>query len=184
MRRWAMLEDGAIGYRMAEADDVDLDAFSCGDDAFSVEVADYLKSRRWMDPSGKAKPPVYQFGNDREVVGYAAAAFANRPHPDDTSLDRARYFTIFVMGVHQRLRGAVNPASPVAGERFAATVFRALEAIARTKVDCVGLALWVRENNTRAVAFYSRLGFVTDPRGPFDDGGHPTLSMRKFFRNG
>ncbi|MEZ4461501.1 MAG: GNAT family N-acetyltransferase [bacterium] len=45
---------------------------------------------------------------------------------------------------------------------------------------CVGLALWVRSDNNRAIAFYEKVGFERDPTGPVSrDDGVPHLTMRK-----
>ena len=142
---------------------------------------DYFRSRQWFNAAkGKAAPPTYQFLTEEggEVVGYAAVTFRNCAHPDDSSLDKARYLAIYVTGVHQRLHGKKNPRAPE--ESFAVSIFRQIEGFARDKAGCRGLFLWVRADNDRAIAFYRKIGFVDDPAGPVQrDGGAPHLTMRK-----
>ena len=87
---------------------------------------------------------------------------------------------IYALGVHGHFQGAENPAAP--GQRYAATIMDALEELARERADCVGLSLWVREDNARAIAFYVRCGFVADPAGPVArDKGPRHLTMRLLF---
>jgi hypothetical protein len=48
---------------------------------------------------------------------------------------------------------------------------------------CCPEAIWVRSTNARAISFYTKDNFVTDPAGPFQlDDGDPMLTMRKFLR--
>lgn len=57
-----------------------------------------------------------------------------------------------------------------------------LEEMARSKANCVGLSLWVRSTNERAIGFSKKVGFVADPAGPTQrDAGDPMLTMRKIF---
>ena len=166
-----------------EPDDPDLDEFACGTSPEAKEVSEYFRSRRWFDHARRqARPPVYQFGTRDVIIWYAAVAFANRPHPDNLAALKARYLVIYVLGVHDAHQGKANPLSPIAGERYATTVMRALdEHLSRQKPDCVGLYLHVRQGNDRAIQFYRRLGFVDDPVGPIApaEGGTPQLVMRK-----
>ena len=56
-----------------------------------------------------------------------------------------------------------------------------LEECARSKANYVALRLWVRSTYARAISFYTKVGFVTEPGGPFQlDDGDPMLTMRKF----
>jgi GNAT superfamily N-acetyltransferase len=169
----------ALFIRFALPDDPDLDLFESGVE----EVDSYFRSRQWFNAEkGKAAPPTYQFLTEEggEVVGYAAVAFRNCPHPDDAAAERAKYLAVYVTGVHQRFQGQKNPRAP--GESFAASMFRQLEQFARDKAGCVGLFLWVRADNDRAIAFYRKVGFVDDPAGPVQrDDGAPHLSMRRLF---
>lgn len=145
------------------------------------EVDTYFRSRQWFNVvKGVAAPPTYQFltAEDGEVVGYAAVAFRNGDHPHDGSGNRARYLMVYVAGVHARFQGCENPNAP--GESFAVSIFRVLEGFARDKQGCVGVSLWVRTDNPRAVAFYRKMGFEPDPAGPVQrDEGAPHLTMRK-----
>lgn len=60
------------------------------------------------------------------------------------------------------------------------SMFDFIEAQARAKDGCVGVSLWVRADNARAVAFYKKVGFREDPGGACQrDGGAPHLTMRK-----
>ena len=167
----------ALFTRFALPDDPDLDAFDSG----VAEVDAYFRSRQWFNVAkGVAAPPTYQFLTDEggEVVGYAAVVFRNAEHPHDRSDDRARYLVIYVTGVHERFQGRENPRA--AGETYAVLMFRVLEGFARAKAGCVGMSLWVRADNARAIASYQKVGFVDDPGGPVQrHGGAPHLTMRK-----
>jgi GNAT superfamily N-acetyltransferase len=69
------------------------------------------------------------------------------------------------------------------GQSYAASVMADLEERARSKANCVALKLWVRSTKARAIGFYTKVGFVTDPAGPFQqDIGDSMLTMRKFLR--
>lgn len=158
-------------------DDPALDAFACGDD----EVDAYFCGRRWFDaPKGQASPPTYVFRTqeDGPVVGYAAVAFRRVEHPDDQSPNRARYLTIYAVGVNRDFQGQYNPLAPE--QTYATSILARIEALAAEKADRVGLSLWVRATNGRAIRFYEKVGFVADPSGPAQrDGGAPHLTMRK-----
>ena len=105
-------------------------------------------------------------------------AFRNYDHPRDGAAARARYLMVYVAGLHGRFQGKENPRAP--GETFAVSMFRVIEGFARSKPGCVGLSLWVRADNLRAVAFYKKVGFEPDVGGPVQrDGGAPHLTMRK-----
>lgn len=129
-----------------------------------MEVNEYFRNRAWFDPGKQtARPPTYQFGTARDVVGYLAMAFGNKPHPNESSTSTARYLVFYALGIGESFQGRTNPYSPT-GERYAETVVRAMEFyFATQKKACVGLYLRVRETNARAVAFYRRLGFREDP---------------------
>jgi ribosomal protein S18 acetylase RimI-like enzyme len=114
-------------------------------------------------------------------VGYAAVSFRNQPHPDDASDSKAKVLVISMLGVDQAFQGQTNPIS--AGQSYACSIMAYLEEQARSKVSCVALKLWVRSTNARAIGFYTKVGFVKDPAGPFQlDDGDPMLTMRKFLR--
>lgn len=164
-------------YELALPDDPALDVFACGDD----EVDRYFRSRGWFDaPKGQASPPTYVFRVEEGgfVVGYAALAFRNYAHPDDQSEARARYLTIYAVGVNTPLHGKPNPRAP--RQTFAASIFSVIASFAAEKAGCAGLSLWVRAGNGRAIRFYEKEGFVADPHGPVQrDKGAPHLTMRK-----
>jgi ribosomal protein S18 acetylase RimI-like enzyme len=83
-----------------------------------------------------------------------------------------------MLGVDQAFEGQPNPLVP--NQTYAASIMAELEAMARSKANCVGLSLWVRSTNDQAIGFYKKVGFVTDPAGPFQlDDGDPMLTMRK-----
>lgn len=145
------------------------------------EVDAYFRKRAWFNAStGKASPPTYQFltSEHGEVLGYASVAPRQHPHPHDQSDDKARYLTIYVTGIHTRFHGRENPSAP--GETFAVSMFRVIDELARQCKGCIGVSLWVRANNARAIAFYEKVGFVADPGGPVQrDVKIPHLTMRK-----
>lgn len=163
--------------RFALPDDADLDTFTSG----VPEVDAYFRSRQWFNHAkGVAAPPTYQFltSIDGEVVGYAAVAFRNCDHPHNGADARRRYLMVYVAGLHVRFQGVVNPSAPA--ESYGASMFRVLEGLARSKDECVGLTLWVRADNTRAIAFYRKAGFEPDPGGAVQrDAGAPHFTMRK-----
>jgi ribosomal protein S18 acetylase RimI-like enzyme len=156
--------------------DPDIDALDSG----VAEVDHYFKSRSWFDTRrGYASPATWQFRTAPEgpVVGYASAAFRRQAHPTDQATERALYLVIYVLGVHRHFQGALNPMAP--GQRFAASIIDAIRALALDREDCVGLSLWVRQDNPRAIQFYRRCGFVADPDGPVArDKGPCHLTMR------
>jgi len=162
--------------RLALPDDPDIDTLDSG----VAEVDLYFQGRTWFNASKqKAAPPTYQFLTEDagKVIGYAAAAFRNSDHPHDGSSVRARYLVVYALGVHRPFQGVENPRAP--GESFAASIVGVLVAFARERVGCVGLSLWVRVNNARAIAFYRRCGFQPDPGGPVQrNGGAAHLTMR------
>lgn len=160
-------------------DDPDLDDFDSGVE----EVNRYFRSREWFNTlKGKYSPPTYQFRAQEEgkVIGYAAVVFKNQPHPQDNAITKSKYLVIYVAGLYARFHGVKNPRAPE--ETYATSMFRVLEQFARDKEDCVGLSLWVREDNVRAIHFYRKYGFVEDPGGPVDraqDGSARHITMRK-----
>jgi ribosomal protein S18 acetylase RimI-like enzyme len=168
-----------LDLRWALPDDPDLDRFTSG----VPEVDVFFRGRRWfLEEKGKASPPTYQFFLPRsgEVVGYASVSKRRCGHPTDDSNAKARYLAIYVVGLHERFQGVELPG--VVGTSIAAALFAQVEQIARTAPGCVGLYLWVREDNARAVAFYRKLGFVDDTGGPVRrDNGPAHLTMRKLF---
>ena len=135
----------------------------------------------WFNaPKGQASPPTYIFRTvpGGPAVGFAAVSFRNHPHPDDQSTARARTLTIYAVGVNRAFQGLRNPRAPK--ETFATSIFSVIEAFEAEKTDCVGLSLWVRSSNGRAIRFYQKIGFIADPSGPVQrDGGHPHLTMRR-----
>ncbi len=167
----------ALFTQYALPDDPDLDAFDSGIE----EVNDYFRSRRWFNAAkGKAAPPTYQFQTHEggDVVGYAAVSFRNCGHPDDAAGERAKYLMVYVVGLHARFQGRENPRA--SGDSFAVSMFRVLDQFARDKTGCVGLYLWVRSDNDRAIAFYRKVGFDDDPAGPVQrDDNVPHLTLRK-----
>ena len=162
--------------RFALPDDPDLDAFASGNE----EVDAYFRTRQWFNVAkGVSAPPTYQFLTevDGEVVGYASVAFRKSDHPFDGADERALYLLIYVIGVHTRFQGQRNPKG--SNESCAASMFLMLANLARARDGCVGLGLWVREDNERAIAFYRKAGFEPDPGGAMQrDGGVPHLTMR------
>jgi ribosomal protein S18 acetylase RimI-like enzyme len=167
----------SLHYAFALPDDPELDGFDSGD----AEVDSYFRSRRWFNVAkGQAAPPTYVFRTDANgpVVGYAAVSFRNTEHPDDQSTTRARYLMVYAVGVNRPFQGQPNPSAP--SVTLAASIFEAVETLALAKPDCVGMSLWARATNERALRFYRRLGFVADPGGPTQrDSGSPHLTMRK-----
>ena len=168
---------GKVFYEYALPDDPELDRFDSGDD----EVNAYFRSRRWFNAErGQAAPPTYVFRTvpGGPVIGYAAVSPRSAGYPDDQSTSQARYMMIYVVGVNRRFQGQRNPLAPV--ETFAASIFAVIEGFAASKEGCVGLSLWVRSTNKRAIRFYEKMGFVADPGGPVSrDAGAPHLTMRK-----
>lgn len=160
--------------------DPEIDEFTSGDD----EVDKYFHSRHWFDDgSEKTSPPTYKFCDGDEFVGLASVAFRDNPHPTDESSTTAKYLVVYVVGVREELHGVKNPNA--SDETYAATLFRTLERFGREREGVVGMSLWVRADNARAIAFYEKVGFERDPGGPVQrDGGAPHLTMRKLYNSG
>ncbi|TVS08803.1 MAG: GNAT family N-acetyltransferase [Phycisphaerales bacterium] len=164
MRRTQQAEglNGPLHMRFALPDDPDLDAFVSGNE----EVDAYFRARQWFNVAkGVSAPPTYQFLTERDgdVVGYASVAFRRSDHPFDGSDKRALYLLIYVIGIHKRFQGQRNARG--SNESYAASMIRMLANLASGRDDCVGLGLWVREDNARAIAFYQKVGFEPDPGG-------------------
>ena len=164
----------------AEPDDPFLDVFCSG----QARVDQYFQTREWFaeqSKGGSLTTYVFRAAEAGGVVGYAAVSFRNQPHPDDASDSNAKVLVISMLGVDQAFQGQTNPFS--AGQSYACSIMGYLEEQARSKASCVALKLWVRSTNVRAIGFYTKVGFVTDPVGPFQrDDGDPVLTMRKFLR--
>jgi len=162
-------------------DDPAIDALTSGD----AEVDAYFHSRQWFHAARKqASPPTFALraAVHGPVVGLVTVGFRRAPWPMDTGW-QARTLTIYALGVDVAYQGQRNPLAP--SETYAASVMAVVERMAREKADCLGLALWVREGNARAISFYRRCGFVGDPGGPVRrDDGAAHLTMRKAFGRG
>lgn len=161
-------------------DDPELDLFESGDE----EVDHYFHGRGWFDVKKEVcSPPTYVCRLDPSgpAIGYVSVGHRQVPHPVDASAATARYLTIYALGVDKAYQGVANPLSP--GETVAASILNAVEGVARQRPDCVGMSLWVRSTNARAIRFYLKMGFVADPSGPRQRGpkGPPHLSMRRAF---
>lgn len=114
-------------------------------------------------------------------MGYCAVSFRNQPHPDDASTLKAKVLVISMLGVDQAFQGQRNAQAPE--QTYAAWIMASLEEMARSKTNCVGLSLWVRSTNDRAIGFYKKVGCIADPAGPLKrDHGDPMLTMRRFLR--
>lgn len=111
---------------------------------------------------------VWLYANDaQEIVGFGALGETTWRWP--TNKDRPRRLSIIpALGVDRRFHG--QPAGPP-GERFSSQILLDLvyEATRHTERDPV-LGLFVHPQNTRAIRFYERAGFVpffrtyTDPQ--------------------
>lgn len=161
----------------ADPADAAVDAFDCGDD----EVNNYFRKRLWFR-DGKISPPTYEFrlGAGQPVVGYVSVAPRANEHPTDESTQKAKYLVIYAIGVNKAFQGQRLES----GESYAAAMVDFLGTV-DTKKKCIGLYLWVRSDNARAIAFYKKVGFEADPGGPrprFDGEGAPHLTMRKLPR--
>lgn len=161
-------------------DDPAIDTFTSGD----VEVDAYFHSRQWFHAASKqASPPTFALrSQEGGLVTLVTVGFRRAPWPADTSW-QARTLTVYALGVGLEFQGQRNPMAPE--ETYAASVTAVVERMGREKADCLGLALWVREGNARAIAFYRRCGFVGDPGGAVQrDEGAAHLTMRKAFDRG
>lgn len=164
-----------LKYRFTLPSDEDLDEFDSGVD----EVTNYFRKRVWFSTDqNAASPPTYTFVDGAgNRIGYAAVAFRKCPHPNDKANEKKRYLVVYVVGVDRTFHGQVNAQL---GETYARTIFRTLTRFAEEKDGCEGLSLWVRTDNERAIAFYKKVGFVSDETGPIArDNGTPHLTMRK-----
>jgi ribosomal protein S18 acetylase RimI-like enzyme len=167
-----------IFVELAVPDDSFLDLFCSGHE----RVDHYFRSRAWFaeqSKGGSLTTYVVRVSEGGPVVGYSAVSFRNQPHPDDASISKAKVLVISMLGVDQAFQGQLNALAP--DQTYAASIMADLEERARSKASCVGLSLWVRSTNDRAIRFYKKVGFVADPAGPSQrDDGDPMLTMRKF----
>lgn len=164
--------------RLATPVSPELDTFASG----NAEVDRYFRERRWFDTGkGRAAPPTYEVrvGAGGEVIGFLSLAFGNRPHPADGNPDKGRYLVIYVVGLVQSVQGSrARERGPTRAEQ----VFEWVTRQGQEHPGCVGLYLWVRADNHRAVGFYEKVGFQTDSGGPVQrDKGPAHLTMRKLF---
>lgn len=169
--------DNELDFRFTNPVDGDLDTFESG----VVEVNQYFRRRTWFKhDKGRASPPTYTFFDASGArVGYAAVSFGKCPHPHDRAVDKEKYLVIYVVGVDLAFQGRRFAPS---GTSYATTIFRTLIRFAREKEDCVGLSLWVRSDNDRAMAFYRKIGLEADENGPVArDDGTPHVTMRMLF---
>jgi len=157
---------------LADPLDPALDSFN----STNREVDEFFQSRAWFR-NGKASPETYRFEDGPySRVGYASAAFRKLPHPNETAQAKALYLVVYALGVDKAWQGDLNP---ITGTTYAMCVVDELAAQASTDTRCVGLSLWVRTDNPRAIAFYTKCGFVEDPAGPVHrDKGAPHQTMR------
>jgi len=167
-----------IFIELAVPDDSFLDVFCCGYE----RVDSYFRSREWFAQQckgGSLTTYVVRVFEGGPVVGYFSVSFRNQPHPNDASTSKAKVLVISMLGVDQAFQGQRNPLA--ADQTYAASIMAELEEMARSKATCVGLSLWVRSTNERAIGIYRKVGFVADPAGPIPrDAGDPMLTMRRF----
>jgi hypothetical protein len=64
---------------------------------------------------------------------------------------------------------------------YAKSILEIAEGHAIQDPNCVGVSLWVRSDNQRAINFYKKMGLSEDLGGPIprDDKGAPFITMRK-----
>lgn len=173
------IEEAALRYRPADVLYPSVEQFNCGDDWCAAEVNRFVRAARW---GNKPNLTALEFGLDGETVGFAFLRLSEMGHPHVGSSDAALYQVILVTGINLAFQRRENPGSSQ-GERLSTTMFRAIEAEARS-AGAVGLHLQVRVENGKARRFYERVGFEDDPGGEFLDGKQaiPTLVMRKQLR--
>lgn len=162
---------------LASPTDEALDSFDCGDD----EVNEHFRKRRFFDEKWTPTSRGYKFQDESaSCVGFMHLSFARAPLRDEAS-DTGRFLVVFAFGVGLPFQGQTDPTDPD-GRRFAAVLMGEAVKFAKAKKDCLGVSLWVRANNHRAIKFYERAGFVGDPDGPRQRAdGCPHLTMRLMF---
>jgi hypothetical protein len=174
------MSESELQYEFAIPSDPDVDNFESGDD----EVDKYFRSRQWFDDKfEKTSPPTYKFCDGKNVVGFASVAFRNCPHPTEESSTKAKYLVVYAVGVRKELHGTKNPHA--VDETYAMTLFRTIFRFGLERAGVVGVSLWVRADNARAVAFYEKAGLQKDPGGPIQrNGGAPHITMRRIYNRG
>ncbi len=164
-------EPASIVTRWADPTAEAVDAFDCGD----TEVNAFFRTRRWFS-DGKLSPPTYEFVVNGSTVGFAAVDERKVEHPSDSATEKMKYLVIFAFGINTQFHGK-RLGGPSTGT-YAVAALQFVESLLKPKH--VGLTLWVRANNARAIACYKKFGFVADPGGARARGeGAPHLSMRK-----
>ena len=165
-------------YEFAMPNHPGLREFDCGNE----KVNDYFKKCTWFNETkGKSSPSTYVFRTEKggEVVGYIAMSFKKIAHPCDTSESRARYLIIYMIGVNKKFIGKNNARNQDVS--YAKSILEIAEGHAIQDPNCVGVSLWVRSDNQRAINFYKKMGLSEDLGGPIprDDKGAPFITMRK-----
>lgn len=160
---------------LASPTDEALDSFDCGDE----EVTKHFRERRYFDAKRKPHSGGYKFVDmNGAAAGFMHLNPSKRLIRDDCE-EYGRFMVVFAFGVSLPFQGQVDPGDP-AGRRFAEVLMGEAVRLAQQKEGCIGLHLWVRANNRRAINFYQRLGFAGDPGGPAKRGeGEPYLTMRR-----
>ncbi len=171
-----MLEDG-LELSLVLPTDPGIDTFHCG----AEEVDDYFKKREWFRID-RYSPPTYCLrDSEGQMVGLVSLGFRKCGLERDTQSAQERFLVVYAVGIDTRFQGSPNPSGR--GSTYAVTLFRLIERVALDAKTCVGLYLWVRSDNDRAVRFYTKLGFTADPGGPVSrDEGAQHLTMRKLLR--
>ena len=167
-----------IFIELALPDDSFLDVFSSGHE----RVDQYFRNRAWFEErsrGGSLTTYVVRVSEGGPVVGYCSVSFRNQPYPDDASTLKAKVLVVSMLGVDRAFQGQQNALAP--DQTYATSIMAELEEMARFKANGVGLSLWVRSTNARAIGFYKKVGYVPDPAGPLQrDDGDSMLTMRKF----
>lgn len=158
--------------RKAQPTDPLIDTFSFGADDWALEVEEEFKSRVWF----KSKSSLWLFLRDgtdisaEELVAGARFGYGNLPDPatgDADETERLHFYLVMSFGVQLGFQHRDDPLTEPP-RRWSSVVMDHAESKARAKERCVGMSLWVREENTDAQRFYqNRRGFEI-VRGPFE----------------
>ncbi len=174
-----------LRYRSADPDSPTTADFDCGSEPWAEEINEFVSSAGWVGKNYTCK--AFEFGLDGKSVGFAFALPSKQRHPDYAGTTKEHYQFVIYLGINKQFQGATDLKS---GERLSTLIFRAIESLPRDVFDTsgavigqmVGLMLEVREQNTRAIRCYERLGFQKDEaRGVFESHGMTSIWMRKLF---
>jgi GNAT superfamily N-acetyltransferase len=151
-------------------------SFECGSETWAIEVSDWIKADEEgaADSVDKGTCTVWLYYTDgEEMLGYASLGLSFREW-NVPGYPRSKIPIIPFFGVRSEFQGQPRSAHPL--DRYGARMMRDIvaEAMHLGGTDLPLLGLLCDHRNSKAIAFYERLGYVLlDPV----DGGRERVRM-------